>query len=148
MVLDSFPSVIQAGDADCGPACCSALLRYWGIRQSVQTCTGLLYTSGMDGTDPRTIEAFLRSHGLHVLAGEMSLEDIREQTRRGRPVLCVLQGHYVVALSVWRGRVYLHDPAEGRVALKSADFEARWRDTDRLGVRYERFGLSVWRPEQ
>ncbi len=139
--------VRQLTDHDCGAACACAILRYHGIRCTLAGCVELLYTNGLDGTDLRTLEGFFRSYGLCVLAGEMDLTDIRQQTRRGRPVLCLVTGHYVVALGLTRSRVHVHDPLGGRARLPVAAFEEGWRDTDRSGAVYQRFGLSVWKNE-
>jgi ABC-type bacteriocin/lantibiotic exporter with double-glycine peptidase domain len=144
-LLDAFPSVLQRDHHDCGTACAVAVCRFYGLRISVGECLTSLHTNELDGTDPRTMEAFFRTRGLRVLSGEMDTEDLKCQTGRGRPVVCVVAGHYVVALAVKRGRVCVHDPLHGRAAHPADVFGERWRDRDRLGGVYERFGLSVWR---
>jgi ABC-type bacteriocin/lantibiotic exporter with double-glycine peptidase domain len=147
MAKGGLPTVMQSGEHDCAPACVSAVMRRWGFSAPLRYCTEALCTSEMDGTDPRTIEHFLRGQSLKVLAGEMDVSDLREQTKRERPVILVLAGHYAVAVACSRGRVSLMDPAAGMVVLSEGELSSRWLDKDRLGVMYDRWGLSVWREE-
>lgn len=106
-------------------------------------------TNQLNGTDPRTIEAFLRGEGLRVFSGEMRLEDLAHFTKTGCPVICLVtmhgSGHYVVAAGVKRNKVWFQDPSGGLGSLTAGDFIDRWVDFDRLGVSYKHFRLVVWK---
>ncbi len=132
----------QATDSDCGPACVTWLLKHWGIKNiRLDDITAALHTNAFDGTDPRTIEAYLRSWGLKVLAGEMEVSDLKQS----RPVLLTLRNHYSVAVACQRNRVTLMDPSEGEVKVSISELMERWSDVDRLGAVYNRWGLAVWK---
>jgi len=110
----------------------------------------VLGTTPLDGTDPRILETVLRVRcGCRVLAGDMEIDDLREQTKLWRPVIALVTldgcGHYVVVAGVERGRVYFQDPLSGPVAMKIADFAAHWRDESRFRDRFTRWGLATWK---
>lgn len=141
----------QTDNHDCCPAAARVAFSAFGYRYSHAALIDALHTSGMDGTDPRTLEAMLRKSGWHVLSGDMSVEDLKYQTRLGRPVIVLVTldcgGHYVTVRGVHRNRVHFHDtrPANGGfVSLPTGEFEAVWHDFDRFGTDYRNFGLAIW----
>lgn len=136
-----IPDIRQEQAWDCGPTAVRAVLSAFRRKPVDVPC------SPQDGTDPRTIEHVLRSAGLFVLAGEMSLADLAHQTRNGRPVLCPVRlsdcGHWVVVTSVGRRDVLYHDPTHGPSALPKYEFHDAWRDFDRLPAVWDRWGIAV-----
>lgn len=124
-------------------------LRFLSIRRNLTEVAQAVGTSGLDGTDPRAVESYLRRMGLTVLAGEMTINDLAHFGRTGRPVLCLVQddgvGHYVVSAGTRRGRVYFQDPLAGPRSLSRLGFDLAWWDYDRLGPAYRRYGLAVGR---
>lgn len=138
--------IFQRKSFDCGRAVVQTVLTYYG-RDPKET-RRRLQVSSFDGVHPAGIAAFLRDQGLKVLLGEMTLGDLRWQTRQGRPVIALVQraesGHYLVVKGVRRGRVFYADPADGAGDEHELAFLGRWHDTDGLGTKYEYFGLSVF----
>ncbi len=89
-----------------------------------------------------------------MTAGPLTLEDLAELFRQGRPVIVAMQtpvapadgkraGHYAVVLGVGLGQVFLQDPAAGRLMLAEADFLALWHDEGAGGVKYDQLGIAV-----
>lgn len=134
-----LPDIRQRTDWDCGRAAVQCVLEYFGSHAD----TRRLLTNPIDGTDPRAIEALLRQAGHCVVAGEMTLEDLRHFTRSRRPVIAVVNGHYVVVAGVERLKVGYHDPLSGFMRCKMGDFLGWWKEADRLGVTYNQFGIAV-----
>lgn len=146
----ALPDRRQTTGWGCGPAATRVALEYLGVRRPARRVREGLPHSPQDGTDPRTIEAFLRGLGLDVQAGEMALCDLAHHAAHGRPVLCLIQaggvGHYVVSAGLFRGRVYYQCPADGPADLPPTGWLSVWHDTDRYGTVYRRFGIAVGRP--
>lgn len=134
-----LPDIRQRTDWDCGKAVVQCVLGFF----ETQADTRLLLTNPMDGTDPRAIEALLRKIGRHVVSGEMTIEDLRYFTKSGRPVIAVVNGHYVVVAGLTRARVCYQDPLVGPMRCRIKDFAGWWREADRLGVTYNQFGIVV-----
>ncbi len=139
----SIPDVRQKDTYDCGPACVKAVCQFYGKRLSLSEVAAGLASSPTDGTDPRTIERFLRNAGYKVLSGEMDLSDLKANAKAGRPTIAILSGHYVVVCGLERKRVYFHDPLSGARFLSLANFYGQWRDHDRL-QDFKQWGIAVW----
>lgn len=140
-------TVRQGNCYHCAQACVSAVSLAHGLPM-VDVGT-LLPGTPHDGTNPQSIEAAFRIHGFNVIAGTLSVADLRHFTRTERPVICLVQhedgeGHYVVVDSIKRNWVQVMDPASGRYATKLPSWVDSWVDVDRYGVRYVRWGLVAY----
>lgn len=145
------PDVRQGTTYDCGVAGTQALCEALGVDMARKRYFSLLGTHPYNGTDPRSIETFLRGLKLRVVSGEMRLRDLTHFTRTGCPVLCLVTlhgcGHYVVVSAIKRNRVYFQDPSVGPSSLPRDGFEDVWVDYDRFCVTYRRFGIAAWRDD-
>lgn len=140
----SLPDVRQEGYSDCGPAAVYCVLEFLHRKpRSLHEVTAALHTNDTDGTDPRTIEGYLRGLGCRVQSGEMAVSDLRWHTQQGRPVIVVVRGHYVVAAGVAYNRVVVQDPLNGLRRISVPLFLGSWREVDRLGAVYRQFGIAV-----
>jgi ABC-type bacteriocin/lantibiotic exporter with double-glycine peptidase domain len=143
------PDVRQVESFDCGAAATDAVCRYFGRYKPRAYYKKLLGTNGINGTDPRTIESFLRGEKLKVLSGDMEIKDLQQLTAAGRPVITLVtfdeSGHYIVVTGVDRGRVRYNDPDGGKKSISIGSFISSWVDIDRFGVVYRQFGVAVWR---
>ena len=140
----ALPDTWQYGAASCGRAAAACVLRHFGKAADLRG----LVTTAIDGTDPRTLESLLRKTGLRVVAGEMTAADLKHFTGTGRPVIAVVRNHYVVVAGVARGRVHYQDPQAGPARKLLAEFLDWWRDDDRLGAAYHRFGIAAGTDEE
>lgn len=135
----------------CGPAAVATALSALNMKWSLANLTAYLATTPSDGSDPRSIEGFLRRLGLYLVAGEMDLGLLRYFTSRGIPVLCVVQsegeGHWITVAGIKRGWVHYQDPAYGPIRLKEEDFFKIWHDEDRLGTYYRYWGIAIRKAE-
>jgi hypothetical protein len=140
MVLD-LPPTLQKNGWSCGEAAARCVFAYHERRAK------LPHATAVDGTDPRSLEAAFRRAGLPVLSGSMDLDDLKHQTGKGKPVVCLVTegatGHYVVVAGVAYRSVHYLDPLHGPKREPAAAFLARWHDWDRHGATFERWGISV-----
>lgn len=145
-----LPDVRQQGEHDCGPTAVRVLLRAIKKRPARHQWAGLL-CDPVDGTDPRNIETWLRSMGLRVLSGSMTLEDLGRITQTKRPVICLVTpshgiGHYVVVGGVSSEKIWFQDPSAGPTCIRVREWASLWREVDRLGASYPCWGIAAWRP--
>lgn len=143
MLLD-LPGYLQKESFDCGSCSCRIVYEFLWKKRPLREFSSLLGTNGLNGTDIRAIEAFFRKEGFAVTVGEMSIEDLRHHANLGRPVICCVKDHYLVSRGVYRGRVYVADPATGYDSYSIQEFRNIWFDSERFGFHYYQFGLAIW----
>lgn len=141
----AIPDVRQRDNYDCGPACVKSVEQFYGRNRPLVEYVAGLVASPTEGTDPRTVERYLRGLGYCILSGEMTVDLLRHFTDKDWPVIVLTTGHYVVARGVARGRVYVQDPDLGPRSIKSEDFAKAWEDHDRVET-FHRWGIAVWLP--
>ena len=119
--------VMQHDERDCGPACVSMILRYYGreiplYRLRSQACTDCEGTSGLG------IVECAEQQGLSC-KGFCAPQDIDFSTL---PVPCILhttfeqREHYVVLAAVQKNKVVIYDPAEGKRTLTIQQLLSMW----------------------
>jgi len=143
MMLE-LPDIRQRDGHDCGDAVLRIVWDYYQVRSRPRVATPI------DGTSPDTLESTLWQSGLHVIAGVMTLDDLRFHVRQRRPVICCTNdngvGHWVVVSGVTRRKVFFQCPVLGRTAVPEQQFLSAWSDTTRRGVVYPRWGIAVCLP--
>lgn len=103
------------------------------------------FANAIQGMDPATVEAVLRSVGLCVLSGTMQLSDLKHLTSTGRPVLCPVSlhgGHWVVVAGVERLSVHYQCPESGPGRMPAKAFASIWADRGRTR-EYVHWGIAV-----
>lgn len=140
--------IAQKTGYDCGQAVAKAIIYHYGMRWPRNETPG--WPCPIDGTDPRTLEAFFRAMNLYVTAGEMSLADLKHHGKMGRCVVCLIRahdvGHWVISCGIQRRAVYVCDPNIGKVKRHDpGSFLQSWNDTARDGTSYRQWGIAVWK---
>ncbi|HEX5482556.1 MAG TPA: C39 family peptidase [Terriglobia bacterium] len=129
----------------CGAACISMILEYWarqdpGFKRRVPDVEAIqhaLYSPKAHGIFARDMERYLRQQGLRVFVFRGDWNTLRENLRKGRPlIVCLREGsvgstlHYVVVtgLDSNRGVVLVNDPAGRKLEMiRRQKFEKSWR---------------------
>ena len=142
-VMLQLPEIRQKGEYDCGPTARKIVEDYLGIR--IPT----VHATPVDGLSPSALENAFRKAGACVLSGNMTISDLRHQTRLGRPVVCLVthkgEGHYVVVAGVGTRYVHYQCPDEGRRMELDSRFLQQWYDhSARWGYDYKCWGIAVW----
>jgi predicted double-glycine peptidase len=82
------------------------------------------------------LKQFAQSHGAEAEGYSLTLQDMLDL---GRPILVPLKlkdyHHFVIFRGMQDGRVYLADPAYGRMTMSVVEFEKAWT---------QRVGLTIW----
>ena len=140
-----LPDERQKGEHDCGEAAVSCVLKFFNVPTAKKKFATL-----QDGADPRQLEAALRLSGLNVLAGEMTIEELRHFCKTDRPVICLIkwetdaESHYVVVRGVEHKKVFIHDVQSGYVAVNLSKWNAMWLAKGRMNEVFRCWGIVAW----
>ena len=117
------PVVLQMSAADCGAACLSMILGYWGGRVSASACQEIM-GGGQNGVTALMIVRGARSFGLDVQAFRHTPQGLADAPL---PAILHWQGvHFVVLEAYGDDEVKIVDPALGRRSLTPAEFAAAY----------------------
>lgn len=119
----NYPSVLQLSETDCGAACLSMVLRFYGKHVTINKLRDLTNVN-RDGSSLYSIAEAAESLGFESRGLKTSYEQL---TKLSLPAIAHWQGfHFVVLYEVTRDRVTLADPAIGLRKISRADFEQHW----------------------
>lgn len=138
-----IPDIRQRFEFTCGAACIEAVCRYYS--RKCDWAEGL--ANPVQGMEPGTVEAVLRSLKFRVLPGPMRVADLKHFTKIFTPVLCPVadfEGHWVVVRGVENKRVSYHCPSRGTVFVSTRDWEKNWWSDTVTGIRYLCWGIAVF----
>ena len=142
-MLLSLPDVRQTSGHTCGDAASLCALAFHGVSAVFRLA------NKQQGADPVSIESKFRQIKMKVVAGEMTVDDLRYYCNSGRPVICLVHwpdgqdSHYVCVAGVSRGHVHFQDPESGPGKCSIADFDSAWWANGRIGD-YCRWGIAPW----
>ena len=115
------PVVMQLEALECGAACLTMILAYYGkwipLEQVRKDC-GV----SRDGSNARNILLAARSYGLTADAFKAEPEVLKEQGT----FPCIIHwefNHFVVLDGFHRGKVYINDPARGKITITEEEFD-------------------------
>lgn len=122
MTMQRIRPEMQTGIADCGAACLSMILGYYGIRRTPSEITDAL-GAGRDGTSALSLIRTSRRFGLHAKAVRRPGSDVIA-AKTGFPGIAHWDGnHFVVVEKADSQRVRIVDPATGRRSIDRSEFE-------------------------
>jgi ABC-type bacteriocin/lantibiotic exporter with double-glycine peptidase domain len=142
------PFVRQATATDCGAACVSMVLRYWGAQPDgagrpipEDAAVSRSLRSGQPaGIAPEAIERYLRDRGFRAFTFGGDWQLVARHLEKGRPlIVCLGNGarkkpvlHYLVVAGIdpAGGYVMVNDPGWRKlVKLSRDDFERGWAES-------------------
>jgi ABC-type bacteriocin/lantibiotic exporter with double-glycine peptidase domain len=132
-VLLPVPFVPQDTDT-CGAAALAMVLRYWQHPVPHDEIAATLLERNLEGIRGSQLADFVRAQGLYAVAYSGDVAQLREQIKKGRPVIVALRlkggrFHDVVVVGVDEAKqvVKVHDPARGpRRSMPVRSFEEGW----------------------
>jgi len=155
--IKNFPLLEQPDQITCGPTSVAMLLQHYGKDTTIQQAKEMAKTEwfsykdqviGM--TSPDFIRVALRRFGVQAQMQRTTLPHLKYYISQSRPPVVLVRSsdktwHYVVAIGYDEKKIYLADPAWGKVRAVSIDqFERAWNFTSDL--RGSDFGkLDYWK---
>ena len=115
------PVVMQLEALECGAACLTMILAYYGKwlpLEQVRSDCGV----SRDGSNARNILLAARTYGLEADAYKAEPEDVKKHAF----FPCIIHwefNHFVVLDGFRNGKVYLNDPARGRITISEEAFD-------------------------
>ncbi|MFH1295782.1 MAG: peptidase domain-containing ABC transporter [Bacteroidota bacterium] len=126
--MSRFPFSRQLDSMDCGPACLQMVARFHGKNYSLSTLRDLCHIT-RDGVTMLGISDAAEATGYHTLGVKISFGELLAEA----PLPCILhwqQNHFVVLYRVkekhGKKKLFIADPAIGRVKYSEEEFLKRW----------------------
>lgn len=119
-----FPFFKQPDSTDCGPTCLRMVAQYYGKTLSLQQIRNKL-EAGRMGVSILDITEAAEVIGFHTQCVRVSYHDLI--TKAHLPaILHWDQNHFVVLYSKRKDRMYVADPARGKLSFSEAEFKKYW----------------------
>lgn len=151
-LLEEFPVKQQRNKHDCSVCVMWCVLQYSGFEFPYRE----MYNFVDPPTDPDVgvtgdeIIQILKKFGIKAIHEKGSISDLQFYTKNKIPIIASIQhrkernkswkntqkyGHYIVVLSVEKGKVKYMDPNYGEIkTLKTKEFQERWHDGDEFPI--------------
>ncbi len=121
--LTPFPFYKQLEGKDCGPTCLKIISAYYKHHLSIQDLRNLSKTT-RDGSSLYNISKAAEKIGFDTFGTKLSFENLIEA-----PLPCIVfwrNYHYVVLYKITKDKVYISDPAVGKIKYTYDDFIKNW----------------------
>ena len=118
------PQVMQMETTECGAACLSMILAFYGRWESLEKLREICGVS-RDGSNASSIIKAARSFGLEGKGRAMRITAIQKK----RPFPCIAfwdYSHFVVIRDMGKKSVFINDPAGGELKISIDDFNKRY----------------------
>lgn len=123
-----FPTYHQLDSMDCGSTCLRIISKYYGRTFSAAGLREKCHTT-REGVSMLGISDAAESIGFHTAGVKITWEQLKEEA----PLPCIVhwnQKHFIVVYKIKRDRVYVSDPASGRLEYSKDDFLKCWLSND------------------
>jgi ATP-binding cassette subfamily B protein len=134
----TLPFHPQYDTMDCGPACLRMVAAYYGRSYSLDTLRGYCHVD-REGVSMLGLTEAAEAIGFRALAVKLPF-DSREEGRPGLleaplPLIVHWQGrHFVAVYRITRRKVWIADPAVGKLSLSHAHFRSHWLEGQPEGI--------------
>jgi predicted double-glycine peptidase len=160
-ILLEVPVLRQITKYSCGASALASALGYYGKERRESEIMQEVGANPKDGTPMDALVKAAENAGLQAAVHyDFTVDKLREivdgrqiaivdlQAWHGSPTDYTNQwddGHYVVLIGVDSQRIYFMDPAilGGRGSMPLKEFETRWHDEDRDGVRHQHTVIAL-----
>lgn len=122
--MKPFKHYRQHDQMDCGPTCLRMVAKHHGRKYTLEK---LRKSAGInrEGVSLLGISEAAENIGFRTVGAKLSWEQLKEQA----PLPCIVfwsQVHFVVVYKIKGDKVYIADPAKGKVTYSKEEFLQRW----------------------
>ncbi len=133
-----FPFHHQLDAMDCGAACLRMVAEFHGRRYSLQELRQRTFLD-REGVSARGIVVAAEGIGLRPLPVKIPFQglDNQEVGLAEAPLPCIChwrQNHFVVVYKITKKRIWVADPARGKVKFSHVEFQRNWCSDQHLGI--------------
>lgn len=125
--MPGFPVFRQHDAMDCGPTCLRMIARFYGKNFPIEDLREKSYIT-REGVSLLGISDAAESVGFRSIGVRITIEQLVKEA----PLPCVVhwdQEHFVVVYKAKKGKVYVADPAFGKLDYTEAEFKQHWLAT-------------------
>lgn len=123
----NFPIFQQHDAMDCGPTCLRMIAKFYGKNLSIDDLRTRSYIT-REGVSLLGISDAAESVGFRTMGVRISYEQLKNQAQ----LPCIVhwdQDHFVVVYKIKKGKVYVADPAFGKLTYSEKEFKEHWLAT-------------------
>lgn len=127
----SFPFYKQLDAMDCGPACLRMVAKFYGKNFTLQTLRDRSFITRR-GVSLLGISDAAESIGMRSMGIKISFERLKKV-----PLPCIVhwkQEHFIVVYKIKKDKVFIANPAFGKVTCSVEEFLKGWVSTEKDGV--------------
>ena len=125
--MSKFPFFQQFDAMDCGPTCLRMVAKYYGKHYTTESLREKSYIT-REGVSMLGISDAAESIGMRSIGVKITFEQLKKEA----PLPCVVhwgQDHFVVVYKFHKGKVFIADPAFGRMEYSEKEFCEQWLST-------------------
>jgi len=133
--IKSFPFYKQLDSTNCSSTCLRIVCKFYGKSVHPGYLTTIL-PSSKDGVTIDQLSEAAETLGFKVLAGKIDLKSLSKKV----PLPCIIHwrnNHFVVVYKVSKNKIYVSDPAYGKIIYNNQEFINGWKsnnDTEEKGI--------------
>ena len=136
--MASFPVYIQYDGMDCGPTCLRMIAKHYGRSFSLQTLRDKCFIT-RQGVSLLGISDAAESIGFHTMGVSINFEQLYREAYL--PIIVHWkQNHFIVVYKVKKNKVFVVDPAFGKLILSKEEFLKGWISNTQNG---QNLGLAL-----
>jgi len=125
--MAKFPFYQQFDVMDCGPSCLRMVAKYYGKHFSNESLREKSYIT-REGVSLLGISDAAESVGMRTMGVKITFDQLKKEA----PLPCIVhwgQQHFVVVYKIGKGKVWVADPAFGRLEYSEKEFCEKWVST-------------------
>jgi len=125
--MAKFPFYQQFDVMDCGPSCLRMVAKYYGKHFSNESLREKSYIT-REGVSLLGISDAAESVGMRTMGVKITFDQLKKEA----PLPCIVhwgQQHFVVVYKISKGKVWVADPAFGRLEYSEKEFCEKWVST-------------------
>lgn len=125
--MAKFPFYQQFDVMDCGPSCLRMVAKYYGKHFSNESLREKSYIT-REGVSLLGISDAAESIGMRSMGVKITFDQLKKEA----PLPCIVhwgQQHFIVVYKISKGKVWVADPAFGRLEYSEKEFCEKWIST-------------------
>lgn len=128
-----FPSILQLNSQDCGLTCIQIINSYYGIRIPMSNAIYESIHTEKQGISVGDLEKAAKLIGYNTMLIQLDYEKMLDNIFFPA-IFHWNQNHFIVVYKIAKNKIYVSDPAFGKVTYSKEDFIKGWKQNHAEGV--------------